>query len=307
MNMIKRMSSIVEELVETTYRILRRVGGKVSIIEYPRSSSKAIDIVSRTSSGKKLFLRITSDTENLGKADIVELKASSRIYNASPLIVAYSSKGYEVEDDVVYEKHGVYVVSVQGLKNIIEEKEPIYIYNYRGVYVVKINPKKLREKREELGLSLGDLASLLGVSRKTIYEYERGSMNLSIEKAARLLELFGEEVFEPVNIFEYTEETRDGIESGLKEPDNRIEQELLNCLKELGYNVVHLRKTPVDIVGSHSRRDIVSIVVRHYSSRRRFRSKVYEADKIVEITGSKEFVIEKEEDLRAFLNSVETV
>ncbi len=289
-------SSFIEGIVEDTYRVVKKIASRIGVINYPKGSSKAFDIVS-SGDNQRLFIRVIDNADILGKNDIVELKASSKIYDATPLIVAKYARGYEIEDDVVYEKHGVYVISVNGLRNVVEKKEPIYIVNYKGLYLIRVNPEKLKERRLEKGLSLGDLANVLGVSRKTVYEYERGNMSLTIDKALRLLDLFGEEVFEPIDVLE-----KPGISDkelcSLSNPDTHIEAKVLRHLRSLGYSVVHLKRTPVDVIGC--RTDVgetVSIIIKHYISSRSFRIKVSEADKIVEITGSKRYVVEAEKDL----------
>lgn len=294
--------SIVDGIVEDTYNVIKRVSNRVSIIEYPRSGSKAFDIVS-SDDEKRLFVRVVESVDSLSRGDVAELKASSRMYGATPLIVARYARGYEIEEDVVYEKHGVYVLSVEGLRSVVEKKEPLYVINYKGLYLIRINPERLRGKRIEKGLSLGDLASILGVSRKTVYEYERGRMCLSIEKALRLLEVFGEEVFEPVNVLENPEISIDELES-LSEPDTHIEEKILNKLRSLGYTVVHLKRAPVDVIGCCMEGETISIVIKHYISSRGFRVKVGEAEKIARIVNTRKYVVREESDLKILFKEI---
>ncbi len=289
----------LEELVEDVYSILKRMGGRVNIIEYPNTpSSRAIDLVSTCTNNKRLFARVIYDAAGLGKNDVAELKASARMYSAAPIIISKYINGVETEEDVVYEKYGINTIGLEALRAIIYRDEKIYIHHIRGTYTVKINPEKMRKRRKELGLSLGDLANMLGVSRKAIYEYEKGAMNLSVEKAIKLVEILGEDILEPVNVFD-DQEIRVDDETGLRRTDTRIEEQILTQLESKGFKVYHLRKTPIDIVAKKDEKhQVLSIIVKHFISERKFKQKVNEAEKIVELTYSKSYVIKSENDIK---------
>ncbi len=292
--MIGRLQRDLEGLLENAYHVLRRIGDKVDIIEYPTGRRRALDLVCR--SRRNIFARVVSDAAELNRSDSIELKASAHAYKAKPIVIARYIYGYETEEDVVYERHGLIIISPEGLENIARD-QPIYIVNSHGVYAVRINPKKLRRLREEMGLSLGELAEKLGVSRKAVYEYERGRMNISIDKAVKLLDIFGEEIFEPVDIFE--EEAERNFE--IINPDTKLEEDIIERLHKMGYKVIHLKRTPIDIVG-YKDDETISIVVKHFISERRFSIKVHEADKIIEIAGSKRYIVEGEDDLKILTN-----
>ena len=118
-------------------------------------------------------------------------------------------------------------------------------------------------------------------------------MRLSIDKAIKLFDIFGEEVFEPIDILEVPKEGT----YNLGEPDVKLEEMIINYLKKKGYKVVHLRRTPVDIVGYRRKEGTISVIVKHFISERRFMLKINEAEKIVSLTGSQRVIIEDEGDL----------
>jgi len=289
----------LEELVEETYRVLRCKGRRVEIIWYPQGSSKALDLIS-VDKEKRIFIRIVYDSHDLGRGGVLELKATAKMLNASPIVVSAYVNGFEAEEDVIYERHGLNVVSVTALKNIVNNDENLYIYNVRGTYTIKIDPIKLKKKREELGLSLGDVANLLGVSRKTVYEYEKGTMNLSIEKAARLVEVFGEEILEPVELFK---EPRLKDNEVLSKPDTKLEEEIITFLEKHGFHVCHLRRTPIDVLAKSGNK-IMSIILKHLLSSRRFRLKINEAEKIIRATNIKGYIVSSEDDIKEIKHDI---
>jgi putative transcriptional regulator len=73
---------------------------------------------------------------------------------------------------------------------------------------VEIDGKLIEKRRAELGLSIGQLAGMIGVSRRTLYSYERGSAKASVTPAYRIEETLGVAVAKPINVFERTKKQR---------------------------------------------------------------------------------------------------
>lgn len=289
------MSSKIDELLEETYEALKAFSRRVEVIDYSIRGKKAIDIASSLKRGN-IFIKITTDAYYLDKDDISELIKSSAAYSSAPLVVSSRIHGRELEDDIVYERGGIYLVKAYTLKSILSGKE-VFILNTCGSYIIKINAKKMKALREELGLSLGELADRIGVSRKAVYEYERGNMHVSIDTALKLIEVLGEEIVEPIDIFK---ERSVMSESAEAPPDVKLEEKIMNDLRKMEFRVIHLKRMPVDIVG---RRDdgTVSFVIKHTSSSRNFNQKVEEARKIANIART-ELIVVKDEEIVDFAN-----
>ena len=94
-----------------------------------------------------------------------------------------------MEEDVVYERHGLPAIGIETLKNMIVYDEYPEILADRGGYYVQINGNVLKEYREEYNLSLKDLADLAHVSRATMYKYENGMVRANTETAMLLEEI----------------------------------------------------------------------------------------------------------------------
>lgn len=283
------MSSKVDELLEETYEALKAFSRRVEVIDYSIRGKKAIDIASSLKRGN-VFIKITTDAYYLDKDDISELIKSSTAYSSAPLVVSSRIRGRELEDDIVYERGGIYLMKAYTLRSILSGKE-VFVLNTCGSYIIKINAKKMKALREELGLSLGELANKIGVSRKAIYEYERGNMHVSIDTALKLIEVLGEEIVEPIDIFKEHSAISESTEAP---PDVKLEEKIMNDLRRMKFKVIHLKRMPIDIVG---RRDYatVSFVIKHTSSSKNFNQKVEEARKIANIARTELIVVKDEE------------
>src|SRR5690606_6847223 len=103
-----------------------------------------------------------------------EIKMVANTLLASPLVVGVKSKNEYLEEDVVYERHGIPVIAMETFRNLIVDNLYPEVFAGRGGYYVQIDGQIIKELREEQDLSLKELADLAHVSRETIYKYETG-------------------------------------------------------------------------------------------------------------------------------------
>lgn len=170
--------------------------------------SYSYDVIAKVrvnSDDRKLIIKISSDVDRIVKSEIVDLALLSKTANALPIIIGLFINNKLMSNDVVYRKFGIVAMSFKSLKNILNGK-PIKFIKERGVTKAKVKGELLRKLREEAGLSLGDLAEMLGVNRKTVYEYERGTFEASERTAKTLMKIFGENILEDVELTPSTSE-----------------------------------------------------------------------------------------------------
>ncbi|MFP3492360.1 MAG: helix-turn-helix domain-containing protein, partial [Vulcanisaeta sp.] len=148
----------------------------------------------------------------------------SKVSNSTPLIVGVRYGDEGMVDGVAYKVHGIYAVGIRTFKRILDDN--IKLVKDKGMVRARIKGQLLRRLREDRGMSLGDLAKALGVTRKTVYEYERGSMEASERTARALVELFGEDVLGEVDLRPNDEE----ILSDIKAREDAVDESVKNLL-----------------------------------------------------------------------------
>ncbi len=153
--------------------------------------------------------QVATNIDTVTEEQAEDLKRLSRFFRASPLIVGVKTKNTELEEGgVVYERFGIYALRPETLYDILVENELPAIFAERGGFYVRINGELLRELREKHGYSVNELARILGVSRKSLINYERGEQAVSLEVAVRLEELFDEPLAEPIDVLHSAVEAR---------------------------------------------------------------------------------------------------
>jgi len=221
-----------EKILQELYDILTTHGFKVSHI-YERS---CFDLLAR----KKLLLllKVLVNIDSINSLQAHEIKKVAYTFLAAPLIIGLKSKTDYLEEDVVYERHGIPAIALKTLKNMIMEDHHPEVFADRGGYYVQIDGNTLREVREEYNMSLKDLADIAHVSRETIYKYENGLVRASPETAMILEEILNIKIILSIDLFKAPEFDKDIMEN---KPDKRAEK-----LVELGFGVVQTQKAPFD-------------------------------------------------------------
>jgi len=180
---------------------LKEAGFQVSQICCSRPS--CFDFAARKDD-KTVLVKVNSDVDTFSAQDSRELKVIAGRLSAISLIISQQAHGKPLEDDTVYSRNAVFVITEKTIKNIALQTANPLIYAGPGGYTVKIDSALIEKRRKELGLSVGKLAAMIGVSRRTLYGYERGMTRASVASAYKLAKTLGVPVAKPINVLERT-------------------------------------------------------------------------------------------------------
>lgn len=247
---------------EYFYRVLStlyRHASELAVLEYPHSIEKrSLDVALKLRDGTVILVKIIEDLDMLSKREASELALIASTLGVPAVIVAEKKGGVELVDGVVFEKHGVRVVTIRTLEDYLVGREKPFVYQSKDLFKVRIDPDKMRERRLEMGLSLGDLALFLGTSRRAVYEYERGGIEPTVEKGEKLVEVLGEDILKPIELTEPIKLAKRSVDF-----DTELERSIAEKLSSLGYEVYHAKRTVSDIGGSRGDEARIMIAVRH--------------------------------------------
>jgi putative transcriptional regulator len=128
--------------------------------------------------------------------------------SAASLVVGKKTHDKPLEDDTVYSRYAVYVVSEKTIKNIAFQTGEPLVNAGPGGYFVEIDGNLVEKRREEMDLSIGKLAEMIGVSRRTLYGYERNMAKASVSSAFNLAKVLGVPVAKPIDVLAKTRRQR---------------------------------------------------------------------------------------------------
>ena len=204
------------EIIEKTESIFEKAGFNLSTRCCSRPS--CFDFAARKNN-LLTFIKVHTNIGSASLRDASELLAITENFDAAPLLVGEKNRDQELENDTVYSRYNIYAVNTETIHDIVSKGMYPLIEAGPGGYYVQVNGELIRQKRQELGLSIGELAKMIGVSRRTLYGYERGMAKASVQTAYILEWILGAPLVQPINVF--------------KSPKKRKRKDLLSSAKEM--------------------------------------------------------------------------
>jgi putative transcriptional regulator len=151
-----------------------------------------------------VLVKFYSDVDSFSPSDSHEVRVIAGRVSAVPVLVSNETHGKPLEDDTVYSRYSVFVVTEKTLKNVAFRTGYPLVNAGPGGYFVVVDGELIERRRKELGLSIGKLAEMVGVSRRTLYGYERCMAKASVSSAYNLAKVLGVPVAKPIDILKKT-------------------------------------------------------------------------------------------------------
>ncbi|MDD1669814.1 MAG: transcriptional regulator [Methanomicrobiales archaeon] len=196
-----------------------------------------------------MVVKAISHIDGVSEGIARDLDLVSYYLGGAPLIVGERTRDADLQRGAVYVRYGIYALSLPTLSDFLMDGNPPLVYVSPGGLSVNIDEKLLRALRGERQLSLGDLAHLLGVSRRTISKYENG-MGTTMEIALRIEELFDTAITRPVDLLSH--------EPRFAPSDEPAGGEVLPDLSRLGMEIHLLRRAPFEALARYDDETILT-------------------------------------------------
>jgi putative transcriptional regulator len=207
---------------------------------------KSFDIAARRGADV-LLLKVLANIDAFDGSTGTEMRRLGEYLEATPLVVGLRTRNEELQPGVVYFRHGVPAFSPDTALDLFVEGVPPLIYAAPGGLYVDIDGDALSDLRSEEEMSLGKLATELGVSRRTVSKYEDG-MNASVEVAAELEEIFDQPLASPVDVLGGAEAVRDELEDPGEAEADPDDAHLITVLTRVGFEVHPTSRAPFKTV-----------------------------------------------------------
>ena len=227
----------------------------------------SFDIIARKGS-QILLIKVLEDANSIGRPYAEDMIMVSSYINASPLIIAEKA-GNRLEDNVVYSRFNIYTLNFNTFLNCVNNRFPLIKRSHAG-FTVSIIGKKLKEKREELGYSLIELSKKISVTSRMVMKYENENSEVTINRAMKIYNLIGGQVFNQINIF---------IQN--KYPKSKFEGDVSKKYVELGFKATETKKAPFDIIARKGDELILTEISDNVSPEIGILSKLVDADNLV--------------------------
>lgn len=216
-------------------------------------------------------IKIITNIDSVTRGEAMRLSAAAASLDTTPFFVGVRTRKNLIEDSV-YNRFGVPAVSLTGLHEILRNRS--LSYAEKGGPVVYVDGEKMRNGRERLGLSLGAVSREVGVSRKSVLEYEKGG-RARPEVAKRIENLLG--IYITVN------NLRADYAGGKKEKLRGFGAFVDRKLKTLGFDTTIISRSVFNLAARHD--DVILANVSENA--RNFRKSASMLHDISEVTGKR--------------------
>ena len=204
------------------------------------------DIIARRNH-QLLLIKVLEDANAITQATSQELLKTASALGAAPVIIAEKAT-QKLKDNVVYTRHAIPVINLATLCSYLADK-PLFMVSKNSGIMAEIQGAKLRELREQNDMSLGKLSRAIGVSVRMIAKYERNDAEISLQRAMKMYEMIGDQVFRRVDIL-----------SSQQRLDHPLSSDISFKYQDLGFTVTETRKVPFDVVAKKENTVILTTV-----------------------------------------------
>ncbi|WP_091710974.1 transcriptional regulator [Methanolobus vulcani] len=212
-----------------------------------------------------IFYKVLYNIDGLNEETAREMKSLARYLGGTAVLIGAKTRDQMLEDSVVYMRYDIPAVNVQTLYDYFVEDVPPLVSAAPGGLYVSIDGDVLKEARKRTAMSLGALATELGVSRRTISKYEEGGMDASIDIVLQLEELLDVALAKSIDILQCFEK-RINLEAKQEKPaEAQPDDGILSMLNALGYQVMSTSQAPFKAI-SKDTSDTLLTGVSTYSS-----------------------------------------
>jgi putative transcriptional regulator len=255
------------DIADAAESVLKGAGFDISRRCISRPS--CFDFVARRKT-QLAFIKTHENIGNIPMRDAFELQTLSKHFSAASILVCARTRHKPMEDDTVYSRYGVYAVTPLTLEDItVHGKNPL-VDATPGGYYVRLDSDKIKRERQSRGLSVGKLAEMTGISRRTLYGYEKGMARASVGAAYNLEYVLGLPLAQEIDLFRLRHEQGKGLLAAAKRFMN-----MRHCLRSVErklskFNifVAHVRRAPFDFIAK-SRNKGISIIGGVYDGKER--------------------------------------
>ena len=195
------------------------------------------------------FVKAHPNIGNIYEKDAKALATLAKFFHGSSMLICETNRDRPLEDDTVYSRYGVGAFTLRTLEDSLLKRTGPLVGAGPGGYYTQLDGEVIRKRRIAAGLSIGKMAELMGVSRRTLYGYETGMAKASVSVAYKLEWMLGTPVVKPIDVFQYPREA-DGFLASARRmiSESRFMQFVIRKLLQFNFAVFQVKRAPFDFV-----------------------------------------------------------
>lgn len=243
------------EIIDAAESVLRSAGFDVS--QRCKSRPSCFDVVARRKT-QLAFIKAHENIGNISMRDALDLQTLSKHLSAASILICAKTRHKPMEDDTIYSRYGVYAITPLTLADITVRGDNPLVDATPGGYYVRLDSEKIKKERQNRELSVGKLAEMTGISRRTIYGYEKGMARASVGAAYNLEFVLGVPLAQGINVFQRPPDQGRGLLATAKRFMNihHCLQSVERKLSKFNIFVAHVKRAPFDFIAKSPNKQV---------------------------------------------------
>jgi len=189
-----------------------------------------------------ILIKILQNIDALSEEQARNLRIIAESVEGSALLVGEQTRVEKLKEGVVYERYEIPTVNFATFERLITEGVMPSIYRDKGGLYVRIDSEALKEARGKSGLTQRELAEMVGVNKKAIYEHEQNSLRMALRIAEKLEDTLGKKLVKEIDLIRKIVAPEPGG------PKDVLEKDVGGKLRRIGFEVKYVGAAPFDIL-----------------------------------------------------------
>jgi putative transcriptional regulator len=192
-----------------------------------------------------MLIKSLMNVDSFSEEHAQSLRSISYFLSANPFVVSIKNNRQFLNDQTIYSRFHLPVMTPQTFENYLQDEKMEFFESAKGKHTSEVDVKKIRSKREERGFSLRELAQLIGISKKALYEIEKNRTKPSSETISKIESVLNTQV-------QVAKKFEQNIQAVFLKPETETQKKVTKELSRIGIENSSAYSAPFEIIGRES-------------------------------------------------------
>jgi len=194
----------------------------------------------------RLLMKVLGNIDGFRQEHAQELRRLSACLNACPVLVGGATKTAVLQNNAVYERYGVPSMTLSTFEDALDGAFPETLRS-KGREIVCVDGPALQAARTGHGMTRAKLASQIGVTKETVYQYEHGDIRMQKDRAKEVEDMLHSKIIITRSPFEVSDEKAGDV------PQDKVQDKL----HDFGFSLHQFDKLNFDLIAKDEKNKII--------------------------------------------------
>jgi putative transcriptional regulator len=224
-----------------------------------------------------VLIKSLMNVDSFSEEHALSLRSISYFLSANPFVISIKNNREFLQDQTIYSRFHLPVMTPQTFENYLQDEKMEFFESAKGKHTSEVDVKKIRNERKERGFSLRELAQLVGISKKAMYEIEKSKTKPSAETISKIEDVLNTKI-------QISKKIEQKIQAVYLKPSNESQRKVSKELSRIGIENSSAYSAPFEIIGKESFSVVTSSLTKELPIMKKFAN----------IVSSKAFLVSKE-------------